>query len=131
MLSHNIISKIIRVNHAGEYGAKRIYEGQIAFTKDPIAKAKIQEMLDGEKEHLNFFENEISQKNIRPTLFFPIWHIAGYGLGAITAIMGEKSAMACTHAVEEVIAEHYQKQINQLANSSDNYQKKQIGRAHV
>jgi len=122
MLKKEIIHKIIRVNHAGEYGAKRIYEGQIAFTKDPNEKAKIQEMLDGEKEHLDFFNKEIAKENIRPTILFPIWHISGYALGAVTAIMGKKSAMACTYAVEEIIEDHYQKQINQLKNSKDKEQ---------
>lgn len=113
------IERMIRVNHAGEYGAKRIYEGQIAVTKSPKSKAIFKEMLLHEKEHLDFFENEIINRNVRPTIFQPIWHIAGFALGATTALFGHKTAMACTVAVEEVIDEHYKSQLEDLKSSED------------
>jgi len=108
------IERMIRVNHAGEYGAKRIYEGQIAFSKDQKSKRIFQEMLNHEQQHLSFFEEKIAEKQLRPTFLQPIWHIAGYSLGAITSLFGHKAAMACTVAVEEVIDEHYKSQIEDL-----------------
>ena len=110
------IERMIRVNHAGEYGAKRIYEGQIAFSKDKNSKKIFKDMLDHENEHLTFFEEQIAKKQLRPTFLQPIWHIAGYGLGAITSLLGHKTAMACTVAVEEVIDEHYKSQVEDLEN---------------
>jgi len=117
MLQRKLLEKIVRVDHAGEYGAKRIYQGQIDFTRNPKTKAKIKEMLEHELEHLEYFENQIKTNKIRPTVFYPIWHVAGYTLGAVTAIMGEKAAMACTLAVEDVIEGHYQKQLDALDDS--------------
>jgi len=111
------IAEILRVNHAGEYAAKRIYQGQLDCIKDPGAKKIIQKMADGEVEHLEYFEKEIVKRKTRPTILQPIVHTVGYALGAITAKMGVKAAMACTSAVEEVIAEHYQTQINDLKDS--------------
>ena len=110
------MDQIIRVNHAGEFGAKRIYEGQLAFLKDKEAIKNVKHMKDQELEHLSYFENELTKRRIRPTMLAPIWNIAGFALGAITAKMGEKAAYACTVAVEEVIEEHYE---NQLKNLSD------------
>lgn len=111
------IESIIRVNHAGEFGARRIYEGQYDFIKDSEAKSLIAHMRDQELPHLSYFEREIANRKIRPTLLHPLWNIAGYALGAITAICGTKTAMMCTEAVEEVIADHYQEQIIQLENN--------------
>lgn len=116
MFTMKDLHKIIRVDHAGEYGAKMIYKGQIDFTRNPETRAKIQEMLEHELEHLEYFEQAIKEKNIRPTIFSPLWHVAGYGLGAITALLGDKMAMACTAAVETVIEEHYENQITTLAD---------------
>lgn len=115
MLDKKHIHNIIRVDHAGEYGAKRIYEGQIDFIKNPAMKVQIKEMLEHELEHLEYFENKIKTDHIRPTILLPFWHVAGYSLGAVTALLGDKMAMACTAAVETVIESHYQKQLDELA----------------
>ena len=111
----HILEEIIRVDHAGEYGATRIYEGQLAvFGKDTKIGKTIQHMADQEQEHINKFEDLIISERVRPTFLLPIWNIAGFALGAGTAVMGEKAAMACTVAVEKVIGEHYQDQITLL-----------------
>ena len=125
-MNKELKERIIRVDHAGEYGAKRIYQGQIAFTKNEKTRALLQEMLEHEKEHLDYFENEIKKQQLRPTIFQPMWHVAGYALGAITAIMGEKAAMACTYAVEDVIEDHYQQQIDKLKNEDSELKEKII-----
>lgn len=105
------IERLIRVNHAGEYGAKRIYLGQLAILK---GNKTIEHMMEQEIEHLEYFESKMRTHKVRPTILQPFWHIAGFALGAATAIMGEKAAMACTVAVEEVIDEHYAKQLDEL-----------------
>ena len=110
-----ILEEIIRVDHAGEYGATRIYEGQIdIFGKNTKIGKTIQHMADQEQEHIEKFKELIISERVRPTALLPIWNIAGYALGAGTAIMGEKAAMACTVAVEKVIGEHYQNQVELL-----------------
>jgi ubiquinone biosynthesis monooxygenase Coq7 len=109
-----LIDQIIRVNHAGEYGAKRIYEGQLAVLKNSPVAQEIEHMKQQELQHLAYFENEIIQRRVRPSVLHPLWHIGGFLLGVVTAKMGEKAAMACTVAVEEVIDEHYAEQIGQL-----------------
>jgi len=107
-----ILKEIIRVDHAGEYGATKIYEGQIAvFGKNTKIGKTIQYMADQEQEHIEKFQELIISERVRPTAFLPLWTIAGYTLGAGTALMGEKAAMACTVAVEKVIGQHYNKQI--------------------
>lgn len=111
---NSVINQMLRVNHAGELAAKYIYQGQIDFINDEKSKAIIKEMAEGEQEHLEFFENEISQRKARPTLLVPLVKTASYILGAVSAKLGAKSAMACTMAVEEVISNHYQEQINQI-----------------
>jgi len=108
------IQEIIMVDHAGEYGAQRIYEGQLAHTKDPETQALIKHMLEQELEHLDYFGQQIKNGNARPTALMPLWKIFGYGLGAISARLGPKTAMLVTKNVEEVIVDHYQKQINYL-----------------
>lgn len=118
--NQQLTEEIIRVDHAGEFGAKRIYEGQIAFTKDPEQKKIIEHMKEQELEHLEFFENAIPKNKVRPTALLPLWSIFGYGLGAITAAIGPKTAMACTDAVEAVINEHYLEQIEALKSSNGN-----------
>ena len=120
------LEEIIRVDHAGEYGAKRIYQGQIDFIRNPETKAQIQEMLEHELEHLEYFENQIKEGQLRPTIFYPIWHVAGYALGAVTAMLGDKAAMACTYAVEDVIEGHYQKQIDQLEGVDEELREKLV-----
>ena len=112
---HKTLQQIIRVDHAGEYSATRIYEGQIAvFGKNTKIGKTIQHMADQEQEHIEKFQELIVKERVRPTALLPLWSIAGYALGAGTALMGEKAAMACTVAVEKVIGEHYQEQITLL-----------------
>ena len=107
----NILEEIIRVDHAGEYGATRIYDGQIfIFGKNSKIGKTIQHMADQEQEHIETFEKLIINYRVRPTALLPLWNIAGFALGASTAMMGEKAAMACTVAVEKVIGEHYKEQ---------------------
>lgn len=109
------IDSMIRVDHAGEYGAKRIYEGQLAVLgHDPKLKKTLEHMAMQEKEHLEFFEKEIVCRKMRPSALSPLWHVAGYALGAVTARMGTEAAMACTVAVETVISEHYGQQLEVL-----------------
>jgi ubiquinone biosynthesis monooxygenase Coq7 len=105
-----LIERIVRVDHAGEYGAKRIYQGQLAVLGGTPTGDIIQEMATAEAEHLAWFETELTARGIRPTALHPFWHVAGYALGAATAMLGAKAAMACTVAVEEAIDEHYQAQ---------------------
>jgi len=112
-----ILEEIIRVDHAGEYSATKIYDGQIAiFGKNSKIGKTIQHMAEQEQEHIKTFEKLILKNHVRPTALLPLWNVAGYLLGVSTALMGEKSAMACTVAVETVIAEHYKNQIKQLGN---------------
>jgi len=102
---------MLRVNHAGEYGAVRIYKAQL---KGLRGNAHIQEMLEQEKQHLQRFNHLMVEHNVRPTVLQPVWHLAAYALGRVTAAMGEKAVHACTIAVETVIDDHYQKQLNDL-----------------
>jgi len=101
------VERMIRVNHAGEYGAMRIYQGQIDALKDTVVEPALQHMLAQEQAHLEHFEREIVKRHVRPTALLPLWHAAGYALGYMTAKLGKEAAMACTVAVEEVIDEHY------------------------
>ena len=106
-----ILDEIIRVDHAGEYGATKIYDGQIAvFGKNSKIGKTIQHMADQEQEHIEKFNDLIIENRVRPTALLPLWNFAGFALGAGTALMGEKAAMACTVAVEKVIGEHYRDQ---------------------
>jgi ubiquinone biosynthesis monooxygenase Coq7 len=117
------IGEMLRVDHAGEYGAVAIYRGQRAvFEKLPHkarAAALIREMEEGEAHHLETFDKLLAERKVRPTLLAPFWNVAGFGLGAATALMGEKAAMACTAAVEEVIDEHYASQAAALEKDGD------------
>jgi ubiquinone biosynthesis monooxygenase Coq7 len=110
----NNLSKIIRVNYAGEYGAKRIYEGQLSVLENSKYGSDIKHMAIQEEEHLKYFESEMLTRRVRPSLLQPFWHKAGYALGKITALCGVNMAMICTEAVEEVIDKHYLKQIKTL-----------------
>ncbi|MFM8244574.1 MAG: demethoxyubiquinone hydroxylase family protein [Candidatus Fonsibacter sp.] len=116
----NIIEEMIRVNHAGERGAIKIYEGQIKALKflkqEESLIQEIQEMRDHELEHLHFFENEIVKRNVRPTFLLPLWDLLGTTLGIGTALLGKKATALCTAAVEEVIGGHYSDQIETLEN---------------
>ena len=110
-----MVDRIVRVDHAGEYGATRIYAGQIAILGDRHAAApELRHMLEQEQEHLAAFEKMIVERRVRPTALTPLWHVAGFALGATTALMGEKAAMACTVAIEEAIDEHYAGQARAL-----------------
>ena len=124
------IEEFIRVDHAGERGAIKIYEGQLlalnTVFKDEKLKKTIEEMKFNEKEHLDFFEKELKKRNIKPTKFLPIWDLLGVGLGFGTTLLGKKAAMLCTASVEEVIVEHYQKQINQIEDVEKQLKKKII-----
>ena len=114
--SRRILEEIIRVDHAGEYGATKIYDGQIAvFGKNTKIGKTIQHMADQEQKHIKKFEELILSERVRPTVLLPLWNVAGYMLGAGTAMMGKEAAMACTVAVEKVIGEHYESQINLLS----------------
>ena len=126
----NKLEEFIRVDHAGERGAIKIYEGQLlalnTLVKNDDLKKKIEEMKAHEKEHCDFFENEIKKRNIKPTKFLPLWDLLGVGLGFGSTIIGKKAAMLCTASVEEVIDQHYQNQINQLQNDEKELKKKII-----
>lgn len=108
------LAQMIRVDHAGEYGAKRIYEGQLAALKNHSCAPTIVHMKEQEQVHLDYFSKELVNRRVRPTLLSPLWHVGGYLLGYATGLMGEKAAMACTVAVEEVIGEHYFEQEKRL-----------------
>ena len=114
LTADELVARMIRVDHAGEYGAARIYEGQLAVLgRSPSAPA-IAEMAEQEKQHLASFDKLIVECHVRPTLLTPLWHGAGFALGAASALLGEKAAMACTVAVEEVISDHYADQAERL-----------------
>ena len=124
------VEEFIRVDHAGERGAIKIYEGQLlalnTFVKDDDLKKKIEEMKVHEKEHCDYFEDEIKKRNIKPTKFLPLWDILGVGLGFGSRILGKKAAMLCTASVEEVIDEHYSNQIKELKNDEKKLKEKII-----
>lgn len=124
-LSHQrMMDRIIRVDHAGEYGAKRIYEGQLAVLGKTKSGPVIEEMKAQEQVHLDAFEQLMKEKQVRPTVLLPLWHMGGFMLGAASAILGEKAAMACTVAVEETIEKHYQKQEHYLQDIEPAIQEK-------
>ena len=112
--SKNKIDSILRVDHAGETAAAKIYDGQLAVLKNTPIGPTIQHMKDQEEEHLDTFNRLLVENDTRPTALLPLWNVMGYGLGVASALMGEKAAMACTIAVEEVIGEHYAKQADTL-----------------
>ncbi len=124
----NKLEEFIRVDHAGERGAIKIYEGQLlalnTLVKNEKLKKTIEEMKIHEKEHCNFFESEIKKRNIEPTKLLPLWDLLGIGLGFGSTILGKKAAMLCTASVEEVIDEHYLNQLNQLGQDESNLKKK-------
>ena len=128
--SNSRVEEFIRVDHAGERGAVKIYEGQLlalnTIVKDESLKKTIEEMKIHEKEHCQFFEKEIQKRNIEPTKFLPLWDLLGVSLGFGSTLLGKKAAMLCTASVEEVIDEHYQNQINQLGPDEKTLKKKII-----
>lgn len=111
--------EILRVNHAGEYGAMRIYEGQLRCMKNKIDYEIINDMLEQEKLHLLYFTDQLKQRKIRPTFLMPLWNIGGYALGICSGFMGIKQAMLVTESVEQVIETHYQDQLNYLQSTSE------------
>ncbi|HYL47756.1 MAG TPA: demethoxyubiquinone hydroxylase family protein [Stellaceae bacterium] len=115
--SADAIARMIRVDQAGEYGAARIYDGQLAVLKDSTAASAVRRMAAQERRHLERFDTLVAERRVRPTALSPLWHIAGYALGAATAMLGEHAAMACTVAVEEVIDEHYRGQLEALGDA--------------
>ena len=122
--NRNTLEEIIRVDHAGEYGATRIYDGQIAvFGKNSKIGKTIQHMADQEQEHIKKFEELIVKNRVRPTALMPVWNVAGYALGVSTALLGEKAAMACTVAVETVIGNHYGEQLSLLEDDQKELKK--------
>lgn len=116
--THAPLDRLLRVDHAGEYGAQRIYRGQLAVLgRHPLAP-EIRHMAEQEQEHLARFNALLLEHRARPSALLPFWHVAGYALGAATALIGPKAAMACTVAVESVIADHYQAQLDALPEDS-------------
>lgn len=111
-----LVRRILRVDQAGEYGAVRIYEGQLAVLGNKPVGSVIREMAAAEQEHLQTFNALLPRHRVRPTLLHPVWHVAGFALGAGTALLGASAAMACTAAVEEVIDDHYAKQVAALGD---------------
>lgn len=111
-----LLAEIVRVDQAGEYGAKRIYEGQLAVLGQTEAAPALKAMLAQEEEHLEAFNRIMAARAVRPTILEPVWHVAGFALGAATALLGKDAAMACTVAVENVIADHYAEQAAQLGD---------------
>ena len=120
--------EILRVDHAGERGAIKIYEGQLlalkTFKQDENLKKQIEEMKEHEKEHYDFFDKEIQKRNIKPTKLLPLWDLLGVGLGFGTAMLGKKAAMLCTASVEEVIDSHYKNQTCMLEEDEKELKKK-------
>ena len=121
------LEEIIRVDHAGERGAIKIYEGQLlalnTFKKNDKLKKLIEDMKEHEKEHFEYFDKQIQKRNIKPTIFLPIWDLLGVTLGFGTTMLGEKAAMLCTASVEEVIDEHYKKQLNTIGDDEKDLKK--------
>ena len=126
--NQKILEEIIRVDHAGERGAIKIYEGQLLALKtikqDEKLKNIIEEMKEHEKEHLKYFEKEIQKRKMKPTYFLPLWDIMGVSLGFGTALLGKKAAMLCTASVEEVIEDHYQNQIEKIGDDEKDLKNK-------
>jgi 3-demethoxyubiquinol 3-hydroxylase len=124
------VEEFIRVDHAGERGAIKIYEGQLlalnTLVKNDQLKKTIEEMKEHEQEHCNYFENEIKKRKIKPTKFLPLWDLLGVGLGFGSTMLGKKAAMLCTASVEEVIQEHYANQIKQLKTDEKKLKEKII-----
>jgi len=126
--SKKTLEEIIRVDHAGERGAIKIYEGQLLALKtikqNEILKDKIEKMKKHEKEHLEYFEKEMHKRKIKPTYFLPLWDLMGVALGFGTALLGKKATMLCTASVEEVIEKHYQNQLEKIGNDEKDLKNK-------
>ena len=122
------LEEFIRVDHAGERGAIKIYEGQLlalsTVVKNNDLKEMIKDMKEHEQEHCNFFEDQIRKRNIKPTKLLPLWDLLGLGLGFGSTVLGKKAAMLCTASVEEVIDDHYKNQIDQIGSDENNLKNK-------
>lgn len=114
--AREVVERTIRVDHAGEYGAKRIYEGQLAVLGRTKYGPLIEHMKAQEQVHLDTFSRLIGERRVRPTALLPFWHVAAFALGAASALLGHRGAMACTVAVEEAIDEHYRAQEDTLGD---------------
>ena len=137
-----LVARMIRVDQAGEYGARRIYDGQLAVLRNTDAGKAIAAMAEQEQTHLDAFDRLMVERRVRPTVLSPLWHVAGFALGAATAMLGTRAAMACTVAVEEVIDEHYGRQAAALGDDEaelkglveefrdDEREHREIGLAH-
>lgn len=112
-----LVDEVIRVDHAGEYGAQRIYAGQLAVLKNHPSASTIRHMAEQETAHFDRFDTLMKERGARPTALMPLWHVLGFAMGAGTALLGERAAMACTVAVERVIAQHYAEQNEALADA--------------
>ncbi|MDA8232143.1 MAG: demethoxyubiquinone hydroxylase family protein [Magnetospirillum sp.] len=136
------VARFLRVDQAGELGAVRIYQGQMAVLGRGRTGPVLERMADQERHHLRTFDRLISERQVRPTLLSPLWHVAGFALGAATALLGERAAMACTVAVEETIDAHYADQAERLGDDeadlratiegfrADELEHRDIGLAH-
>ena len=126
--NQKILEEIIRVDHAGERGAIKIYEGQLlalnTIKQDKNLKDIIEKMKEHEKEHLEYFEKEIQKRKIKPTYFLPLWDVMGVALGFGSTLLGKKAAMLCTASVEEVIEDHYQNQLDKLGDDEKDLKNK-------
>ena len=112
------LHSMLRVDHAGEYGATRIYAGQLAVLRGSSPAAHlVAHMAAQEDRHLARFNQLLTERRVRPTLLQPLWHVGGFALGAITALISERAAMACTDAVETEIDRHYEEQLQELGDS--------------
>ena len=124
------LEEIIRVDHAGERGAIKIYEGQLlalnTFKQDEKLKKLIESMKEHEKEHFDYFDKEIQKRNIKPTIFLPVWDLLGVTLGFGTTMLGQKAAMLCTASVEEVICDHYKNQLEKLGDDEKDLKKQDL-----
>ena len=124
------LEELIRVDHAGERGAIKIYDGQLlalkTFKQDEKLKRQIEEMKEHEKEHYEFFDKEIQKRNIKPTKLLPLWDLLGVSLGFATAMLGKKATMLCTASVEEVISDHYKNQTHKLEEDEEELKNKII-----
>ena len=123
-INNKSLDSMLRVDHAGEVAARKIYDGQLLILGNRPEAKEIKKMRDQEQEHLDAFDDLLNEYKVRPSLLTPVWNSAGFALGAFTALMGSKAAMACTIAVEEVIGEHYEKQSKSLKKSNLELSKK-------
>ena len=110
------IDEILRVNHAGEYGAQVIYESQIRFSKNSMLKKELKRISSEEKVHLEYFQQQILSSRTRPTIMQPLWKLGGTSLGFVSSLLGEKYVHACTEAIESTIVDHYKEQVKYLEN---------------